>query len=63
MVKAMRAKGRRATLIVYTEEGHGFERLDTNLDFCGRMEEFLAKYLGGRKEPWEKVAGCSVAER
>jgi dipeptidyl aminopeptidase/acylaminoacyl peptidase len=63
MAKAMRDKGLPVTLVVYPDEGHGFARPENNIDFFGRMEEFLAKHLGGRKEPWEKVPGATGEER
>lgn len=63
MVEAMRAKGLPVTYIVYTDEGHGFARPDNRLDFYGRVDEFLAKHLGGRSEPWQKVEGSSAEVR
>ncbi|MBF0476762.1 MAG: hypothetical protein HQK59_13220, partial [Deltaproteobacteria bacterium] len=48
---------------VYADEGHGFVRPENRLDFFGRAEVFLARYLGGRAEPWKKYAGSSVQER
>jgi dipeptidyl aminopeptidase/acylaminoacyl peptidase len=51
------------TLVVYPDEGHGFARPENNLDCFGRMEDFLAKYLCGRKEPYQKVPGTSLEER
>jgi dipeptidyl aminopeptidase/acylaminoacyl peptidase len=51
------------TLVVYPDEGHGFGRAENNSDFCGRTEEFLAKYLGGRAEPWVAVKGSSAEVR
>ena len=59
----MRDRGLPVTLVVYPDEGHGFARIENNLDFFGRMEEFLAKHLGGRKEPWQPVPGSSAQER
>lgn len=32
--------------IVYKDEGHGWRRLDNNLDFWNRAEKFLGKHLG-----------------
>lgn len=63
MAKAMREKGRPVTLVVYPDEGHGFARPENNLDFFGRMEEFLAQHLGGRKEPYQPVPGSSAELR
>ena len=33
------------------------------MDFFGRVEEFLARHLGGRKEPWRAIPGSSVEVR
>ncbi len=63
IVEAMRRHGRDVTYVVYPDEGHGFGRPANGEDFNGRTEEFLAKYLGGRKEPWKKVAGASAELR
>jgi dipeptidyl aminopeptidase/acylaminoacyl peptidase len=59
----MRAKGLPVTYIVYTDEGHGFARPNNRLDFYGRVDEFLAKYLGGRLEAWTEVKGANVEVR
>jgi len=63
MVKAMRDKGLAVTYVVYTDEGHGFARPDNRLDFYGRVDEFLAKQLGGRAEPWVEIKGTSADVR
>jgi dipeptidyl aminopeptidase/acylaminoacyl peptidase len=63
MAAAMREKKLPVTLVVYPDEGHGFGRPENNLDFFGRMEEFLAKHLGGRKEPWQAVPGSTAEVR
>jgi dipeptidyl aminopeptidase/acylaminoacyl peptidase len=63
MVAAMRAKGLPVTYIVYTDEGHGFARPNNRLDFYGRADEFLAKHLGGRMEPWQEIKGSSASVR
>ncbi len=63
MVKAMRDKGLAVTYVVYTDEGHGFARPDNRLDFYGRVDEFLAKQLGGRAEPWQEIKGSSADVR
>ena len=44
----MRDKKLPVTYVVYTDEGHGFARPVNRLDFYGRVDEFLARHLGGR---------------
>lgn len=63
IVTALRLRGLPVTFVVYPDEGHGFGRPQNNLDFYGRAEEFLAKYLGGRSEPWRAVEGSSAELR
>ncbi|MBF0508547.1 MAG: S9 family peptidase, partial [Deltaproteobacteria bacterium] len=63
IVAAMRQKKLPVSYVVYADEGHGFVRPENRLDFFGRAEVFLSKYLGGRAEPWKKYAGSSVQER
>jgi dipeptidyl aminopeptidase/acylaminoacyl peptidase len=60
MVAALRKAKREVTYVVYPDEGHGFGRPENQFDFYGRVEEFLAKYLGGRAEPWKKIAGATA---
>lgn len=63
MVEALRAKKLPVTYVVYTDEGHGFARPNNRLDFYGRVDEFLAKQLGGRAEPWQEIKGSSAEVR
>lgn len=63
MVKALRESKREVVYVVYPDEGHGFARPENNLDFYGRVEEFLAKHLGGRAEPWQAVPGATAQLR
>jgi dipeptidyl aminopeptidase/acylaminoacyl peptidase len=63
IVKALRDRHFATDFVVYPDEGHGFGRAENNLDFYGRVEEFFAKHLGGRAEPWTKVEGTSVEVR
>jgi dipeptidyl aminopeptidase/acylaminoacyl peptidase len=60
MVAALRKARREVIYVVYSDEGHGFARPQNELDFYGRVEEFLAKNLGGRAEPWKKIAGTTA---
>jgi dipeptidyl aminopeptidase/acylaminoacyl peptidase len=63
VVAAMRDNERQVTYVVYPDEGHGFARPPNQEDFNGRVEEFLAKYLRGRSEPWKQVAGTTAEVR
>lgn len=63
MVKALRDDNRDVVYVVYTDEGHGLGRPENSLDYYGRVEEFLAKHLGGRAEPFVQIAGTSAQVR
>jgi len=63
MVAALRKRKIPVTYVVYPDEGHGFQRPENNLDFFGRAEEFLARHLGGRAEPWQKIPGSTAEVR
>ena len=63
MVAALRKAEREVIYVVYPDEGHGFARPENNFDFYGRVEEFLAKHLGGRAEPWKKIEGATAELR
>ncbi len=63
MVTALREAKREVIYVVYPDEGHGFARPENNRDFYGRVEEFLAKHLGGRAEPWKKIEGATAELR
>ena len=63
MVKALREAKREVVYVVYPDEGHGFARPENQRDFYGRVEEFLAKHLGGRAERWKKIEGSSAELR
>jgi dipeptidyl aminopeptidase/acylaminoacyl peptidase len=45
MRQALIDVGRPPTWVVYEEEGHGWRKLENNLDFARRVEEFLATHL------------------
>ena len=32
--------------VVYPDEGHGWRKLETNVDFWTRVEKFLERHLG-----------------
>jgi dipeptidyl aminopeptidase/acylaminoacyl peptidase len=63
MVAALRKAKREVIYVVYSDEGHGLERPENQLDFYGRVEEFLAKHLHGRAEPWKKITGSTAEVR
>jgi dipeptidyl aminopeptidase/acylaminoacyl peptidase len=63
LVKALRAAKRDVDYVVYPDEGHGWARPENQLDFYGRVEEFLARYLKGRAEAWKKIDGATAELR
>jgi dipeptidyl aminopeptidase/acylaminoacyl peptidase len=63
IVRAIRKRGGRVRYVVYTDEGHGIRRPENRLDFTGRTEAFLARYLGGRVEPYRPGVGTSAEVR
>jgi dipeptidyl aminopeptidase/acylaminoacyl peptidase len=60
IVAALRKNRVPVVYVVYPDEGHGFSRPENNIDFFGRVEEFLATYLHGKTEPWQPVPGASA---
>lgn len=59
IVQAMRQAGKPVEYVLYPDEGHGFARPENRLHFYAIVEEFLAKYLGGRCEPLGEIPGNS----
>ncbi|MEH2173029.1 S9 family peptidase [Nostoc sp.] len=59
IVNAMQQAGLPVQYALYTDEGHGFARPENRLHFFAIVEEFLAKYLGGRFEPLADIPGHS----
>jgi len=62
IVAAMRKNGKPVEYIVYGDEGHGFARPENRMHFYSRVEQFLAKYIGGRAEPAQDIPGHSAKE-
>jgi dipeptidyl aminopeptidase/acylaminoacyl peptidase len=62
IVAAIEKNKGRATYVIYTDEGHGFQRPENRLDFAARTEAFLGENLGGRVEPLkgDKVPGSTA---
>lgn len=50
IVAALKANEQYVEYVVYPDEGHGFARPENRLDFYGKTENFLARYLDGRVE-------------
>lgn len=48
MVSAMKKAGKEVEYILFSDEGHGFSHWKNRLVFFRKMEDFLAKHLGGR---------------
>lgn len=48
IVSALRKAGKEVEYILFPDEGHGFRHWKSRLAFFRKMEDFLAKYLGGR---------------
>ncbi len=61
IVHAMQDANIPVTYLLYTDEGHGFARLENRLSFFAVTEAFLAEHLGGRYEPiGDDFEGSSV---
>jgi dipeptidyl aminopeptidase/acylaminoacyl peptidase len=62
IVAAIAKNDGHVTYVVYTDEGHGFDRPPNRLDFAAREEKFLADNLGGRYEPMvgERMRGSTA---
>lgn len=48
MVATMKSRGLPHEYVLFSDEGHGFEKPDNRLKFYATAEKFLATYLGGR---------------
>lgn len=48
IVKALRASGKEVEYLLFKDEGHGIRKWTNNLVYHRKMEDFLAKHLGGR---------------
>ena len=61
IVEVMKARNIPVTYVLFPDEGHGFARPVNNLAFNATTENFLAKCLGGRAEPYGKaLEGSSI---
>jgi dipeptidyl aminopeptidase/acylaminoacyl peptidase len=57
MVAAMREANKPVEYVIYEDEGHRQWRPENKFHFYGKVEEFLAKHLGGRFEPASNPPG------
>ena len=48
IVKALRDSGKEVEYLLFEDEGHGIQKWTNNLVYFRKMEDFLAKHLGGR---------------
>ena len=56
---SMQEEGIPVEYVLYPGEGHGFARPENKIVFQGRVEQFLAKHLGGRAEEFVKIEGAT----
>jgi hypothetical protein len=57
MATALTERGTPTTYALFPNEGHSFHQLANELTVFALVEAFLAKYLGGRVEPFgEEIA-------
>lgn len=63
MVEALRKANKVVNYFVYSDEGHYFLRSENRLHLNSKIEEFLAKQLGGRLEPVGEIKGHSAVEK
>lgn len=62
MFAEMLKRGRPVQYVLYTDEGHGVSKPHNRKDYYSRVEQFLAKYLGGRAEAPLKLEGVSAVD-
>ncbi len=61
IVMKMQEKKIPVTYLLYPDEGHGFTRPENRMSFNALLEQFFAKYLGGKFEPIGKdLEGSSI---
>jgi len=64
MVAEMQRRNIPVTYVHYSDEGHGFRRVENRRSFTAVVEAFLAQHLGGSCEPvGEDFAGSSIEFR
>lgn len=63
IVVTLRDLGREVDYMVYPDEGHGVANEDNRLAMIARIEEFLARHLGGRYQATMEPGIEEIAER
>jgi len=64
LVAEMQRRRIPVTYVYYSDEGHGFRRVENRRSFTAVAEAFLAKHLGGRFEPiGDDFAGSTIEFR
>jgi dipeptidyl aminopeptidase/acylaminoacyl peptidase len=62
IVRAMQEKKIPVTYVLFSDEGHGFQRPENNMAFTAVTEAFLARHLGGRYEDYgDSFKGSTIA--
>ena len=61
VVAAMKARKIPVTYAIYADEGHGFARPENRISFYAIADNFIAKCLGGRSEPFgDDLTGAAL---
>lgn len=60
MVEVMKKNNIPVLYLLYPDEGHGIARPVNKMTMYSYIESFIAKFLGGRVEPEEKIDGSTV---
>lgn len=60
MVEVMKKNNIPVLYLLYPDEGHGVARPVNKMTMYSYIESFIAKFLGGRVEPEEKIEGSTV---
>ena len=63
IVEAIRDEDVCVRYVFFPDEGHWFDNTDNRIDFAGRVEDFLARQICGRAEPYGKPAGSTGVDK
>jgi TPR repeat protein/dienelactone hydrolase len=53
MVEALKRRGKEVYYTLFEDEGHGFEKWENQMALNGKLEHFLAAFMGGRSQDAE----------